>query len=112
MIIDRCTSLRLLEISAPELREESFVNQFLNNAVVEKLLGLRGFRFRVAARNFVESYLKSGALDERNLFHELIAILEASLEHFLILDLGVFGEDRQRFRLPIEEKVHRLAVSP
>src|ERR1043166_7260630 len=85
----------ILRISAPELREEPFVNQFLDKAVVEKLFGLRLLRFRIGSSDLIQGDLKSGALDERHLFHELVAVLETSLQHFLLLDLGVFGKNRQ-----------------
>src|SRR5690348_13458515 len=91
----RVAPANILRISAPELREEPFVNQFLDKAVVEKLFGLRLLRFRIGSSDLIQGDLKSGALDERHFFHELVAVLETALQHFLILDLGIFCENRQ-----------------
>src|SRR4030095_12861271 len=81
----------VLWVLTPQFGEESIIDQFLNQAVIEKLFGLGLFRLGVGAADFVEGYLKSRPLDEGHFFHELVAVLEAALQHFLILNLGVLG---------------------
>ena len=46
----------ILRSSAPEFREEPFVNQFLDNTVVEKLFGLCLLHFRIRSCDFVENH--------------------------------------------------------
>src|SRR5581483_1892256 len=82
-----------LRILAPERDEELLVDQFLNQAVVEELLGLRRLGLGIFLRDYVERHLERLRLDERHLLDEIVRILHGAVEHPGVRDLGIFRED-------------------
>src|SRR5688572_2108360 len=86
-----------LRILSPKFGEKSLVDQLLHQTVIEELFRLGLFRFRISLGNLVQGHLKRLCLYQRNLFHEIIAVLNAAIEHGYIIDLGILGEDRPRF---------------
>src|SRR5215510_10771111 len=96
---------------SPEGREKALLDEFLHQAVVIELLGLRLPCFGIFLAALVQSHLNGFALDQRNFFYEVVGVLHGAFEHGRIRDLGVAGNNRLRLLFAGVHEMNCFSVS-